>query len=90
MECNHLYNLLEPIACTQRRMQCQRCKEVSLLPGQERVWERIASDSRGTNAQFALAVVQLLIIQYERETGLPYFTGSIDYAEWVKSKRNAY
>lgn len=82
------------IPLSEMRERCRLCTAVRIIPNpgdsDAELRARIMLGAKTNMPQevwFTL-VARMMQRQYERETGMPAFGGSLEYAAWLKTRKN--
>lgn len=91
----HEHEFVTILVGSELRERCKRCSAVRLVPNpgdsDSELARRImhgANDPSMPMEDWMAMVARALQREYERETGLPAFAGSVDYAEWLKTRKH--
>jgi hypothetical protein len=90
--CDHTYSVIQPKIDTELRARCTLCGHLRIIshPGQsdDDIFEDFehATQHKASYEEWVRCLSRVLIREYEKETRLPYFVGSKDYAEWLAKR----
>ena len=80
------------IPLSEMRERCKLCKVVRIVPNpgdsdaELRTAIMLGSKNGMPQEQWMALVARMMQRQYERETGMPAFAASEEYAEWLRNK----
>lgn len=92
MACDHKYKPLKKrIEQSEARVKCTLCGQITIVPSVEQSDIELeaafdASLHDGPPIKLFQAIAKLYVRAYEKETKLPYFVGSKDYANWLNKR----